>query len=234
MHPLTAAVLALFIGAGLVLVWQTALRDQRRSMRWRAGLLDDCRALLDAPEISIGPDRHPILRGRYGNDPVRISVFTDTLVTRRLPQLWCEVAIERPISIGTTIGVLVRPTGAEYYARTHELALRLDVPPSWPGNAVVRAGRMMTADALLAIEDALAPMLADPRVKEIIVGPAGTSIIWQAAEGDRGAHLILRQSVFALDRLPADDVAARIEALAHLQLASRTRDSAAMSAGQAA
>ena len=92
----------------------------------------------------------------------------------------------------------------------------------------------MTADTLRAIEPALAPLLADPRVKEIVIGPEGASVIWQAAEGDRGAHLILRQSVFPVGRIPADEVAARLDVLAQLQLTPRVQTRDQISAEHAA
>lgn len=42
----------------------------------------------------------------------------------------------------------------------------------------------------------LVDLFADPRVKEITLTPKGVRIVRQAAEGQRGEHLLLRQVVF--------------------------------------
>jgi transcription initiation factor TFIIIB Brf1 subunit/transcription initiation factor TFIIB len=44
-------------------------------------------------------------------------------------------------------------------------------------------------------------ILSDKRVKEAVITPRGVRIVRQASEGDRGAHLILRQVRFPVDRI---------------------------------
>ena len=60
----------------------------------------------------------------------------------------------------------------------------------------------------------LSDVLADPRIKEVAVTPRGLRIIRQAAEGKRGDHLLLRQSVFENATVPQRDLA---RVLDHLQ-----------------
>ncbi|TGT43210.1 hypothetical protein EN810_34740, partial [Mesorhizobium sp. M8A.F.Ca.ET.167.01.1.1] len=46
--------------------------------------------------------------------------------------------------------------------------------------------------------------LSDPAVQEAIISPRGTRVIRQVAQGERGAHLLLRQIRFAVTTISAD------------------------------
>jgi hypothetical protein len=52
--------------------------------------------LLSEPGITIAPDQFPVVTGLIGDGrPVRIELIADTMVTRRLPQLWLKVTLVR-------------------------------------------------------------------------------------------------------------------------------------------
>jgi hypothetical protein len=128
---------------------------------------------------------------------ITVELLADTLVTRRLPQLWLIVtlreAVERP---RPSIGALARPTGAEFYAVTPELPERLEHSPGFDGSVMVRATADLSPGQRQSATVALQKILADKRVKEAVITPRGARIIRQASEGDRGAHLVLRQVKF--------------------------------------
>jgi hypothetical protein len=74
--------------------------------------------------------------------------------------------------------------------------------------------------------DATAPALrrifADPRMKEVAVTGKGLRSIWQAAEGQRGEHLIFRQCRFEDAGVSPELLAARIADLDLLSAAIDT------------
>ena len=64
------------------------------AMLHRRRLLDEAYGLLDEPGITIAPDQFPIVTGRITDGrQVRIELIADTMVTRRLPQLWLKVTL---------------------------------------------------------------------------------------------------------------------------------------------
>ncbi|WP_413991394.1 hypothetical protein ACMDCR_04610 [Labrys okinawensis] len=184
-----------FVAIGLApLVW---LQRRERAATWRKrrDILAACLSLLDAGEITLGRDGFPCLTGRIAGRQIRAELLPDSLTLRRLPQLWLSLTILTPLPAASSLGVLVRPSGGEFYARTPELPLRLDVPAGFPSEAMLRGGP--GASALLPrISKVFAALLEDPRVKEIMLTPRGLRVIHQVAEGQRGAHLLLRQCDF--------------------------------------
>ena len=59
----------------------------------------------------------------------------------------------------------------------------------------------------------LAEILSDPKVKEIGVTAKGIRLVWQASEGRRGEHLLLRQSVFDDANVRASDFTTLLDAM---------------------
>ena len=62
-------------------------------------------------------------------------------------------------------------------------------------------------------------LFRDPAVKEAVITPRGVRLIRQAAEGDRGAHLLLRQV-----RFPVEEISAALigQAIGELEALSAT------------
>jgi hypothetical protein len=53
------------------------------------------------------------------------------------------------------------------------------------------------------LRQAMAALCSDPRIKEAVITPKTTRIMVQAAQGERAAHLFLRQARFAIPTVPA-------------------------------
>lgn len=172
------------------------LAQRRREARWRAGLLNGCAVRLAEP--CLGRDRagFATLRGQRAGAAVDVRLLPDTLVHRRLPQLWLRVTLRRPLAVGATLDVLRRPVGAEFYT-PDALPIRHPVPETWPPDTLVR-GTAGAADVLARAAPALGRILADPRVKNVLVTPGGVRLTVQASQGARGRYLLLRESRFPL------------------------------------
>lgn len=243
MHAMTSAILlilALLASTGLTLY---GISEHRQMMAKRHRLLDAAGDVLDDARLFVGPDQLPQVRGRLPDGtPVRLEVMTDTLVTRRLPQLWLRVTLLdgatpvkdspsrnstetpplpdphhddhpyaapaaggpalRPVS-RPAMGVLARPTGAEYYSLVHDMPEWLAPPPAHVP-MLMRGSEDAAGEHWQPLRQSLAHMVADPKVKEVVITPSMLRVMVQAAEGDRGAHLMLRQVRFAIDTIPAE------------------------------
>ncbi|CAO4170306.1 DUF2470 domain-containing protein [Methylorubrum populi] len=195
MLPLAAALIAL---AAAALCW----RRQRYAAAWRAGLLARCAAEVEAPRLGRDRAGFATLRGRYHGAAVDVRLIPDTLVHRRLPQLWLQLTLRLPLAEAATLDILRRPAGAEFYTPDN-LPARWPVPASWPADTLVR-GTRNAGDLLARVEPALAPILADPLVKEVLLTREGLRLTVQASEGARGAYLLLRGSHFALAQMPPE------------------------------
>lgn len=195
----TFALLA-FAAAGCCGLTAIALRDHRAALASRAHLLDPVACILGGCLIEIAPDGFPRLLGKLPDGrQVRVELVADTLVTRRLPQLWLIVSVtDRSAPLRGSIGALTRPTGAEFYALTPELPERLEAPHGLDSAVLVRGGGSITAAQTDAAADAFRRILADPAVKEAVAAPHGFRIVRQASQGDRAAHIVFRQVRFPL------------------------------------
>ena len=200
----------LLIGAlavsGLAVLFILAWRDHRAAIRERTGLLDGLSASLDLVQRRIGPDGFPALEGwlpdRRG---VTVELIADTLVTRRLPQLWLVVTVrENLVQGGPSFGALARPTGAEFYSRIGGLHHRVTSLALSDAPLMIRADSPLGTRESEDLCEAVSAIFHDRRIKEILVTPRGARIVCQAAEGDRGPHLILRQARFASSSIGGD------------------------------
>lgn len=116
----------------------------------------------------------------------------------------------------------------EFYAVTHRLAGRLDVPSEFPADVLVR-GSGAACRLLDEMTPALAEFLADPKVKEISVTERGIRVLRQVSEGSRGDHLLLRQAVFDSAPIARGEVEwslAAIDRLAELTVSAGQRRAA--------
>lgn len=173
-----------------------ALRDHRRALGARRRLFDDCLGVLEGERWTAAGDGFPALEGRAFGHDVKAALIPDTMVMRRLPQLWLTVTLLEATPRTPSLSLLARHCGNEFYAVTLDLPRRIEPPPGLPLDVLAR-GDGPRADALChALAPVLAKLLADPRVKEITLTPKGVRIVRQVAEGQRGEHLLLRQAVF--------------------------------------
>lgn len=198
---LTPALAALaMLAAGFVL-WRTARAEHRAALRWRAGLLAEAHALFPQGRAGIGPDGFPRFAATLPDGTrLGLEVIADTLVTRRLPQLWLSLSLQAPApERAFSLGALARPTGSEFYALTHALP-DWHAPPS--GLPLLVRGRGACALDEARATTTFATLFEDATLKEAVATPRGLRIVRQAAQGERAAHLLLRQSRFPLDAIP--------------------------------
>jgi len=194
------AFIALII-AGLALLAVMFQRERAAQTAARSRFFDDCRTLFDEVKDGEGEDGFPRLEGLIAGKRLQVGFIPDTMTLRRLPQLWLSVTLLDPLPLDGAFGVLVRPTGNEFYALTPNFADRLERPSVFPPAVLVRGSGSGASVALAKTANAIGSFLADPRVKEVVATKKGVRVVWQAAEGKRGDHLILRQSAFGGTRI---------------------------------
>ncbi len=204
---------------GLVTTFAVTMREHTKVLVSRRSLLDRCAALLSNPVIKHGGDGFPVLEGFRGKRFIRVELIPDTMTIRRLPQLWLKLTrIEIRHGI-PEFSVLVRPSGTEFYSLTHGHPRALDPPHALAAEAIVRGDRPASQQMLDTVAPALRRMFADPRMKEVAVTGRGLRLVWQAAEGHRGEHLLFRQCRFENAHVNPDALAVRLADLDDLSAA---------------
>lgn len=174
-----------------------AWQDHRGALAMRRGFLDTVAGLFGDAKITLAPDAFPVLRAHLPDGRrVKIELIADTLVFRRLPQLWLQVTlVERAARPRPSIGALARPTGAEFYSTVHDLPEWIE-PPQIGSPLLMRGDGRASAVQLERVSALFCSLFSDPTLKEATITPRGVRLIRQAAQGDRGSHLILRQTRF--------------------------------------
>jgi len=201
--------LTLFSIAGLTGIAVLAFRERTKLRQSRRDLLDPCCRVLDTPTVTHGGDNFPRLEGRDRGRLVHAELIPDSMTIRRLPQLWLQVTRFEPRPRISEFAVLVRPAGTEFYSLTSHFSHHLTPPPMLPHEVLVRGSSPGAQRLLDQLGPVVAGVLADPKVKEVAVTRKGLRIVWQAAEGRRGEHLLLRQCIF-------DDAHVSADSLRHL------------------
>ena len=210
MSVLSTILLALS-GAGAV--GALAAREHRSVRAARHCLLDPTADALDGAEIRHRRDGFPRLVGWHRGRRAHVELIPDTMVPRRLPQLWVSVTVMDELVDVPSLAVLIRPAGYEFYSLTSRLTYALDPPAALPQEILIRGSDARAELLLRQLTPLLAATLAEPRVKEVAVTSKGLRIILQACEGRRGEHLLLRQAVFDDASVPAADLTKLLEDL---------------------
>jgi hypothetical protein len=107
----------------------------------------------------------------------------------------------------------------EFYSLTNEHSRVLEPPPALAPETIVRGDRPASQQMLDAVAPALRRMFAGPGMKEVVVTGRGLRLIWQAAEGQRGEHLLFRQCRFENAGVGTEVLAARLADLDDLSVA---------------
>ncbi|MFU0504433.1 hypothetical protein [Pseudaminobacter sp. NGMCC 1.201702] len=195
----TSAAFMIFVAVSIAWLSMRALQDHRRALELRRSLLDSAARLFPDAQITVGRDSFPILVGHLPDRRrVKIELIADTLVFRRLPQLWLKMTVSEATALQRpSIGALARPTGAEFYSIVHDLPEWM--PPPQTGAPLLMRGDGRASHVQAERVSALFQKLfSDPGVKEAVITPGGVRLIRQAAQGERGAHLVLRQISFPI------------------------------------
>lgn len=202
---ITNLALALFAAVAVAALVAVAIRDQRKLAAQRRSLLDHAAGVLDNSRIHLARDGFPMLDGNLSDGrPLRVELIADTLVCRRLPQLWLKLTLtEHAPRNRPSIGALSRPTGAEFYSLVHDLPEWLS-PPQTDTSILMRGDGTATAAEIDRSGSIFSALFRNPAVKEAVITARGVRLIRQAAEGDRGAHLLLRQVRFPVEAITPD------------------------------
>ncbi len=218
----------LFAFALLAVAWfvRAAMRGHRQAMQLRGRLLDEAHGLLTEPGISIAADQFPIVTGRIEDGRhVRIELIADTMVTRRLPQLWLKVMLfERAARDCPSLGALARPTGSEYYSLVHGFAEWMR-PPEMSMSLLMRGDGQASAEQAAIAGRHFQRLFADQKVKEAVITAKAARLVYQASQGERAAHMFLRQARFSLETVPAATIAQAIVLTAGLSTIYAEADS---------
>lgn len=188
--------LSLLLAAGAAAaIAYVGVREHRAAQAGRRSLLDPCAAALDRSMLKHSGDGFPQLSGSHRGQGIQVDLVLDTMTIRRLPQLWLSTTmLDRNAGL-PGFAILVRHCGTEFYSLITRFEHRIDAPAGFPAEVLIRGDD--GAEPLLAeLAETISTILADGRVKEIAVTDRGLRIVRQAAEGKRGEHLLLRQSVF--------------------------------------
>lgn len=187
----------IFVGLGLAgTVGACAVREHRLIRSSRLSLLDRCASVVAGAEIRHGGDGFPTLVGWHSGQRMVLDLIPDTMVLRRLPQLWASVTLLNTLTDVPSLAILVRPAGYEFYSLTNRLTFALETPATFPQEVLIRGADARAQVLLEQLSAQLAASLADPRIKEIAITDKGLRIVAQVGEGRRGEHLLLRQAVF--------------------------------------
>ncbi|HET6390437.1 hypothetical protein [Hyphomicrobium sp.] len=200
-----------FAAIGLFVTAAVAMREHAKAVASRRGLLDSCAGLLSNAVITHGGDGFPRLKGLHNGRLLHVELLPDTMTIRRLPQLWLKLTLIDPRPGLPEFSLLVRPTGAEFYSLTHNHARMLEPPLGVPSEILAKGDGKSSQQLLNRVAPVLRRIFSDPRMKEVAATGKGLRLVWQAGEGDRGHHLLLRQSRFGDASVAREALAARLK-----------------------
>ena len=216
----------MFAAIGAVVTIFVALREHAKITAARRTLLDRCAGLLSNAMITPGGDGFPRLEAHRNGQFTRIELVPDNMTIRRLPQLWLKLTCLDPHPARPEFSVLVRPSGAEFYSLTEKHSRTLEPPPGLGPDVIARGDCTASQAVLDAVVPQLQRLFSDPRMKEVGVTRKGLRLIWQAAEGHRGEHLIFRQCRFEDASVVPEALAALLANLDALGIAIDDADEA--------
>ena len=210
----------IFCILGVAVLAALARKELRADLLQRRTLLNHAAGLLDDPKLTVGSDGYPRLSGLNADrNRISLEVVADSLVPRRLPQLWLKLTLLAPEETSRpSIGVLARPVGTEFYSRVLGLPDTI-TPPFTAEFPLLMRGRGATDAALQRTSGLFHTLFADPTLKEIVITPRGAGTVRQIAEGDRGAHVLYRQMRFPVKQISQEFVRNALAELSELNAA---------------
>ncbi|MHA6794978.1 hypothetical protein ACVGVM_15915 [Pseudonocardia bannensis] len=189
----TLVVLAALAAIGVLARLQ--LSHVRRERRERGSLFDDAGHLLDAARVHREGLGYPVLTGTYRGHPVRLEPVVEALALRKLPVLWLLVTQHRELDVGAPLDILTRPSGTEFFSPNAGFAHELERPAGFPSHVRIASPDPAAAPAPGALEF-LAPLLHDPRTKDVLLTAGGVRVVRRLAEGAQGPYRTARRADF--------------------------------------
>ncbi|GLZ49068.1 hypothetical protein Acsp06_52530 [Actinomycetospora sp. NBRC 106375] len=202
-------VVAAAVTALVVLQRRARRRDAAERMRLFARVVP----LLDgARRHGDGVDGHPVLTGRLDGRPVTLRPILDSVALRKLPVLWVEVVLHRPLDVGGTLNVLLRPQGTEFFSPDAGFAHEIPAPPDVPRPVRISCAAPEGVPPTRVLAPAAA-LLADPACKELAVGRGGVRAVLRVAEAEQASYRTTRRVVFDRPRLDPQVLAEAVAVL---------------------
>lgn len=161
----------------------------------------------------------PTLSGYVEGLPLEVTLILDAAGYRKLPLLWLSATCAARLQPEACFDALARPQGTEFFSPASELPVRLEPPPSWPANVILRADReARPPDALVRAGD---DFFALDGAKEVVVSPRGARMVRRVGEARRPEYLVLRQARFDLGRVEPETVLELVRSVTRLAHALR-------------
>ena len=181
----------------------------------RAGYLNLCLPLFDAPVKGVADSGFARISGQYRGQLFDVQVVPDSLNLRKLPCLWLLVTLVERLPVAGTFDVMLRATGAETFSKFGDLPDQIAVPDGFPEGCTIRtdAAGCMPNSALIGRYMA---GLDAARLKEVVVAPAGVRLVWLAEEADRGRYLLFRDAEMGAAALQPEVLVPLIDGLCGL------------------
>jgi hypothetical protein len=210
------AALAAAAGAAFLWVFYHHWRGSAARAARRANYLDACQTLFDGGLKAVKPDGFPRISGTYQGHTYDLQVVVDTLNIRKLPTLWLLVTLPEALPVAGTFDVMMRPRGVETFSKFLELPIQIAPDAMFPHDCAIRVdtpSALPPRDVLLRY----VKLLADDRVKELVISPKGLRIVWLADEAHRGKYLLFRDSEMALTPFQPQDLKPLLDGLISLR-----------------
>ncbi|MDQ7777966.1 hypothetical protein [Paracoccus aminovorans] len=211
-----AAWTAVILGLGLAWLALRLYTDAGRRQAARAGYFDLVLPQMRAARRAFAPTGFARVSGRIAGTETDLQAVPDTLTFRKLPALWLLVTQPGRLPVGQRIHMMARPRGIEPFSACDQLPHQTLLPEGFPHDATLRSETALSPAeaALLSRHRAI---FDDPRVKELVISPAGLRITWLADEAERGRYLIFREAEMGRAPLAPHSLAPLLEALARLR-----------------
>lgn len=212
----------LLLALGLALWAITTLRALARAIparkAARAGYFAASAGLMGEIRTQIQPTGFPRIAGRYRGLKVDLQALPDSLAFRKLPALWVMVTLTEPQPLRGEAHVMARPGGLESFSTHAEMPCDVALPPGFPPQTSLRCTdpAALPSEALFA---RIAPLFAEPRVKELVLSPKGLRLVFLAEEAERSRYLIFRDAELGRSPLAAARLQSLLAALCDLHFA---------------
>lgn len=218
MSRLILILLALGLALWAVLTLKALLRAIPARKAARAGYFAASAGLMTAIRQQVQPTCFARVAGRYRGLSFDLQALPDTLSFRKLPALWVMVTVTEPQPLQGETHVMARPSGMESFSTHAQMPCEVTLPPGFPPHATLRCTdpeNLPDADLFARI----APLFAEPRLKEVVLSPKGLRLVFLAEEAERSRYLIFRDAELGRSPLPARHLQNLLDALCELHFA---------------
>lgn len=205
-------VVGCLVAVAAVLLVLAQARVRRAVSADRALLFERVLDLVEEPVVHRNGVDYPSLTGRVDGYRVTIRPVIDALTLRKLPALWLETTVYRPLPVRASLSVLLRPRGTEFFSPNGGFAHELDPPEGFPRPARVASPDPGGAPVLSVLDPAVG-FLHERETKELGLGAGGVRAVRLLAEADQTSYRVSRRAVFDRLRVSPAELTGTLEVL---------------------